>query len=69
MPALDGLQATQRIRAAVPRAPPIIALTANASEEERQRCLGAGMDDFLAKPFERTRLAATLARWVRGDAD
>ena len=65
MPELDGLAAAQRIRAAeadlnVARTP-IIALTANAFEEDRDACLSAGMDGFLAKPLDRERLADALA--------
>jgi len=65
MPGMDGLQATQRIRAieaedGAPRTP-IIALTANASAEDREASLAAGMDDFLIKPLDRDRLAAALA--------
>ncbi|MCW8918580.1 MAG: ATP-binding protein [Gammaproteobacteria bacterium] len=64
MPGLDGLEAARRWRAeeAGTRLP-IIALTANASEEDRQRCTAAGMDDFLTKPVESGRLLATLARY------
>ncbi|WPD24468.1 MAG: response regulator [Candidatus Electrothrix scaldis] len=53
MPVMDGLEATQRIRAeiAADRQPWIVALTANVAEEDRQRCLDAGMNDFLEKPF------------------
>ena len=65
MPELDGLEASRRIRAAEHerecRRTPIIALTANAFAEDREACLAAGMDSFLAKPLDRERLAAALA--------
>jgi PAS domain S-box-containing protein len=65
MPEMDGIAATRRIRSAesgrsAPRAP-IIALTANAFDEDRDACVAAGMDGFLAKPLDRERLEATLA--------
>jgi HPt (histidine-containing phosphotransfer) domain-containing protein len=44
----------------------VIALTANALEGDRERCLDAGMDDYLTKPFRRDTLAAALARWLPG---
>ena len=50
------------------KAPPIIAVTANAFDEDRRRCLEAGMDDYLAKPFEREDLHRLLERWC-GDED
>ncbi|HLN07687.1 MAG TPA: ATP-binding protein [Xanthobacteraceae bacterium] len=65
MPEIDGTEATRRIRLAeaergCPRTP-IIALTANAFEEDREQCAAAGLDGFLTKPFDRDRLAAALA--------
>ena len=66
MPVMDGLQATQAIRQmALPLQPYIIALTANAFESDRERCLQAGMDDFLAKPFTFADLRARLAAFRR----
>ena len=65
MPEMDGLEATQRIRAVFGTRPlPIIAMTAHAMETERQRCLAAGMDDHIAKPIVPAILFETLARWV-----
>ena len=65
MPGSDGLEATRRIRAAESTSrhsrTPIIALTANAFEEDRSACIAAGMDDFLPKPLDRERLGAILA--------
>ncbi len=66
MPELDGYETTQRIRHgdAKLRQIPIIALTANAMPGDRQRCLEAGMDDYLAKPITEEDLADTLERWL-----
>ena len=66
MPEMDGIQATEAIRALDDdRAnTPIIALTAHAMTDDRQRCLVAGMDDYLAKPFGRTELAEVLKRFA-----
>jgi len=63
MPGSDGIDATRRIRATEADGPrtPIIALTANAFEEDRETCIAAGMDGFLTKPLDRERLAAALA--------
>ena len=65
MPVLDGLQATRRIRQ-LPRGQnvPIIAMTANAFAEDRQECLAAGMDDFLAKPVGPDILFSRLMHWL-----
>ena len=78
MPGLDGMAAAREIgrlfreahdlpsggRNRSLKRPPIIALTANAFAEDRQRCLAAGMDDYLAKPFDAADLQGLLARWV-----
>ncbi|MGF6691402.1 signal transduction histidine kinase/CheY-like chemotaxis protein [Metapseudomonas resinovorans] len=65
MPVMDGYEATRRIRQSG-RWPdlPIIALTANALPDERERCRAAGMDDYLAKPFRREELVALLDTWL-----
>lgn len=74
MPEMDGFEATAAIRQAegagqLPRSErwgqrvPIIALTANAMQGDRERCLAAGMDDYLSKPFRKAQLRQTLARW------
>ena len=64
MPGMDGMEATQAIRAlGGPRASvPIIAMTANAFEEDRHACLAAGMDDYVAKPIDVEHLARAIAR-------
>ncbi len=67
MPNLDGFQATAAIRrrdASGARRVPVIALTANAMEGDRERCLAAGMDDYLPKPYSRAQLEQVLARWL-----
>ncbi|MEQ1715574.1 MAG: ATP-binding protein [Hyphomicrobium sp.] len=73
MPGLDGIGATKAIRQLFPPgpgrqdgAPPIVALTANAFAEDRRRCLDAGMNDYLAKPFDVQDLQRLLGRWVGG---
>ncbi len=66
MPVMDGLEATRRIRA-LPGMDeiPIIAMTANALAEDRQRCLEAGMSDHIAKPIAAAALAKTLTTWLQ----
>ncbi|WP_445571546.1 response regulator [Pseudomonas sp. E102] len=65
MPVMDGYEASRQIRRSG-RWPdlPIVALTANAMPEERERCRAAGMSDYLSKPFRREELAALLDQWV-----
>ncbi|WP_271407850.1 response regulator [Pseudomonas sp. Q1-7] len=65
MPVMDGYEATRRIRQSGHWPDlPIIALTANALPDERERCRAAGMDDYLAKPFRREELVALLDTWL-----
>jgi CheY-like chemotaxis protein len=72
MPKLDGLEAARAMRRAALEAgpsgralPPIVAVTANAFPEDRRRCLEAGLDDYLAKPFDRVELEALIARHMQ----
>jgi PAS domain S-box-containing protein len=66
MPLMDGYEATRRIRQHEPRGTrvPVIAMTAAAIAGERERCLQAGMDDFLTKPIDVALLGTTLQRWA-----
>lgn len=79
MPELDGFEVTRRFRqrelgAAPPEGragvarTPVIALTAHAADEGRQKCLAAGMDDLLTKPYKKAQLCETLRRWI-GDLE
>jgi two-component system sensor histidine kinase/response regulator len=71
MPIMDGYEATAAIRAMEAdgrRRTPIIAMTASVSESDRERCLRAGMDDFLPKPTKSQDLLAALEKWLPADA-
>jgi PAS domain S-box-containing protein len=65
MPVMDGLEATREILAMLPasRRPRIVAMTANAMPQDRQRCLDAGMDDYIAKPILPVSVQALIERW------
>jgi PAS domain S-box-containing protein len=67
MPEMDGFEATAAIRGAEANSPrhlPIIAMTANALQGDREQCLAAGMDDYIAKPIDTTRLSEVLLAWL-----
>jgi len=64
MPVLNGLDATRIIRQEVNQFVPIIALTANAIKGEAEKCIKAGMNDYISKPFEEEELINAIARWL-----
>ena len=70
MPVLDGPQATLRIREMPSyKNTPIIALTANVLSADKQRCIDAGMNDFIAKPINYECVKAILLKWFTKAAD
>jgi two-component system, sensor histidine kinase and response regulator len=64
MPTMDGFEASRQIRKLGHPQPVIIAVTANALVGERERCLNAGMDDYLSKPFQAEQLVSVVKKWV-----
>jgi signal transduction histidine kinase/CheY-like chemotaxis protein/Tfp pilus assembly protein PilF len=66
MPEMNGYEATSRIRT-INESTPIIALTAGALDGERERCLAAGMNDFVTKPINIEQFTITTARWLSGE--
>jgi CheY-like chemotaxis protein/HPt (histidine-containing phosphotransfer) domain-containing protein len=71
MPEMDGFEATRKIREMEKqnnlKRMPIVALTANAMQQDREECLNAGMDDHLSKPYSRLQMRETLDRWLSAD--
>lgn len=67
MPVMDGLESTRRIRAMHTKInqPAIIAMTANSSTEDKEKCIQVGMDDFISKPITIDIVTQTLSRWLR----
>ena len=69
MPGIDGFEATKNIRAAAgSKAPPIVALTANTSAADREKCFATGMCDFVDKPVRKVELARILKRWTNQES-
>lgn len=72
MPIMDGFEATKNIRlheSSLGYHTPIVAMTANASQEDREYCLSQGMDDFLSKPFVLDQLSEILDRWISKEGE
>lgn len=67
MPIVDGLEATRQIRSIVqaPKVPVIIGLTASSFAEDRERCLAAGMNDFMTKPYKILSMQELLSKWMK----
>ncbi len=64
MPKMDGFEASRQIRRLDRKQPVIIAVTANALVGEREKCLQAGMNDYLSKPFQAEQLVAVVKKWT-----
>ncbi len=69
MPTMDGLEACRQIRRLDVLQPVIVAVTANALVGEREKCLEAGMDDYLSKPFQAEQLVAVVRKWTANRQD
>ena len=72
MPVLDGPGAVREIRkheSLIQAHTPIVALTANARDQDREACFAAGMDDFLSKPVSYTKLGEILERWFEAESE
>ena len=64
LPGMNGYETTRRMRTILHRYIPVVAITANAMVDDKQRCLDAGMDDFLPKPFTKSVLSDLLCKWL-----
>ncbi|HLH04014.1 MAG TPA: response regulator [Bryobacteraceae bacterium] len=64
MPTMDGFEASRKIRELDGKQPVIIAVTANALVGEREKCLEAGMNDYLSKPFQADQLVGVIRKWA-----
>ncbi|HEY7211939.1 MAG TPA: response regulator [Bryobacteraceae bacterium] len=69
MPIMDGFEASRKIRELDGKQPVIIAVTANALVGERERCLEAGMNDYLSKPFQAEQLVGVIKKWAAVERD
>ena len=68
MPGMDGYETTKRIRESEDNPLPIIAMTAHAMKGDREKCIEAGMNDYVTKPIDTVQLYITLAKWIKQEA-
>ena len=64
MPELDGISATRKIRNKGFKSIPIVAMTANALQGDRESCLNAGMNDYMTKPIKREKVFEVINKWI-----